>query len=54
MNEEHSNLFSSLWFYFSVRMGRKTPSQLEVNLESVEEYSVEEAGGVQAKLNRNG
>lgn len=35
-------------------MSRKTLRHLEVNLESVEEYGVEEAGCVQAKLHRNG
>lgn len=41
-------------FTFPVKMSRKTLSQLEDNLESVEEYGVEEAGCIQAKLNRNG
>lgn len=41
-------------FNFPVQMSRKTLSQVEVNLESVEEYCVEEAGCVQAKLNRSG
>lgn len=41
-------------FNFPVQMSRKTLSQVEVNLESVEEYCVEEAGCVPAKLNRSG
>ena len=54
MNEECMNLFAIHPYCEIKTQINKALSQSEINLESVEEYGVEEVGCVQANLNRNG